>query len=151
MVSNNPAPLKDMATERPTVESLKPPRVLACVLCQSRKIRCDRQFPCANCSKAGARCVPGNQVPRQRRRRFPERVLLDRLRHYEDLLRQSNIKFEPLHPDSSKQKRLPDVQGDDDSDDEQPKAELSPSTTANSERVYEAKYVPFPEKKTAFE
>ena len=136
-----------MATERPTVESLKPPRVLACVFCQSRKIRCDRQFPCANCIKAGARCIPGNQVPRQRRRRFPERVLLDRLRHYEDLLRQNNIKFEPLHPDSSKQKRFPDVQGEDGSDDEQSKAEVSPLTPASSERVYEAKYVLFQETK----
>lgn len=35
--------------------------------------------------------------PRQRRRRFPERELLERLRHYEDLLRQHKIDFEPLH------------------------------------------------------
>lgn len=33
----------------------KPPRILACVLCQHRKIKCDRNFPCANCVKVGPR------------------------------------------------------------------------------------------------
>lgn len=33
----------------------KPPRILACVLCQHRKIKCDRNFPCANCVKVGRR------------------------------------------------------------------------------------------------
>jgi hypothetical protein len=76
----------------------KPQRVLACILCQQRKIKCDRKSPCAGCTKAGAQCIPASLVPRQRRRRFPERELLDRLRHYEELLRQHQIGFEPLHP-----------------------------------------------------
>jgi len=42
--------------------------------------------------------VPASLTPRQRRRRFPERELLERLRHYENLLRQNNINFKPLHP-----------------------------------------------------
>lgn len=29
----------------------KTPRSLACVLCQHRKIKCDKNLPCANCSK----------------------------------------------------------------------------------------------------
>ena len=73
-------------------------RVLACVLCQQRKVKCDRRFPCANCTRHGATCVPATQ-PRRRRRRFPERELLDRVRHYEDLLRRNNVRFEPLHKD----------------------------------------------------
>jgi ribosomal protein L13E len=76
----------------------KPQRVLACVLCQQRKVRCDRKFPCANCKKVGVQCVSAALAPRQRRRRFPERELLERLRHYEDLLQRNNIPFEPLHP-----------------------------------------------------
>ena len=76
----------------------KPQRVLACGLCQQRKIKCDRKLPCANCIKAGSPCVPAKLGPHQRRRRFPERELLERLRHYESLLRQNNVKFEPLHP-----------------------------------------------------
>jgi hypothetical protein len=76
----------------------KQQRVLACVLCQQRKVKCDRKFPCANCVRADAQCVPASTLaPRQRRRRFPERELLERLRYYEGLLRQNNINFDPLH------------------------------------------------------
>jgi len=81
----------------------------------------------------------------RRRRRFPERELLERLRKYEDLLRQNNIKFEPLHKHPAGEKESPNTQGGDESDDdEQPEAVgadwSSPSTTVKSERVYEAKY-----------
>lgn len=88
-----------MLTAVPTPDqsaTAKPQRVLACVLCKQRKIKCDRKSPCANCVRAGAQCVAAT-LARQRRRRFPERELLERLRHYEGLLRQNNIKFEPLH------------------------------------------------------
>ncbi|KAF1847689.1 uncharacterized protein K460DRAFT_384014 [Cucurbitaria berberidis CBS 394.84] len=66
-------------------------------MCQQRKVKCDRKFPCANCIKSGTQCVSPALASRQRRRRFPERELLDRLRYYEDLLRKHNISFEPLH------------------------------------------------------
>lgn len=45
--------------------------------------------------------MPAALVSRQRRRRFPERDLLERLRRYEDLLRQKNVNFQPLHPTSA--------------------------------------------------
>ncbi|KAF2018143.1 hypothetical protein BU24DRAFT_421145 [Aaosphaeria arxii CBS 175.79] len=84
------------------VAPMKPQRVLACILCQQRKVKCDRKFPCSNCTRAGTQCVPGHAVTtRQRRRRFPERDLLDRIRRYEDLLRKNNIPFEPLHGNST--------------------------------------------------
>lgn len=67
------------------------------MLCAQRKVKCDRKSPCSNCAKAGAQCLSGAAVPRQRRRRFPERELLERLRHYEGLLSKNNIPFEPLH------------------------------------------------------
>jgi hypothetical protein len=75
-------------------------RVLACVRCQTRKTRCDRVFPCAQCKAAGlaADCVPATLAPRVRRRkRFPERELLARIRKYEHLMRQGGVEFEPLH------------------------------------------------------
>ncbi|CAG8893344.1 unnamed protein product [Penicillium egyptiacum] len=84
-------------------------RVLACVLCQQRKVRCDRTFPCANCVRAGEEC---EQATRQRRRRFPERELLARLRHYESLLRKHNIKFDPLHTPTT-ERRSPSEDGRD--------------------------------------
>ena len=97
-----------MSTNLPTPEqsgdafslprtALKPPRILACLLCQQRKVKCDRKSPCNNCVKNGMQCVSAALATRQRRRRFPERELLDRLRDYEQLLRQNNITFEPLH------------------------------------------------------
>jgi hypothetical protein len=119
--------------------SSKPPRVLACVLCQQRKVKCDRKYPCANCIKARTPCVPATHVSRPRRRRFPERELLDRVRKYEDLLRQNDIKFEPLHgfPSGTEPRNIDDGY---DSDNEHPKTlavgSASPSTTISSDRAY---------------
>ncbi|KAH7413871.1 putative C6 transcription factor [Phaeosphaeria sp. MPI-PUGE-AT-0046c] len=87
---------QDIPTPAHQQQALKP-RVLACILCQQRKVKCDRKFPCSHCIRAGAQCMSAALAPRQRKRRFPERELLDRLRHYENLLRQNNIPFEPLH------------------------------------------------------
>ncbi|PYH86353.1 C6 zinc finger domain protein [Aspergillus uvarum CBS 121591] len=81
-------------TTTTTTTTVKHQRVLACVLCQQRKIKCDRTFPCANCVRGNIQC---EQAIRQRRRRLPERELLARLRLYERLLRQHKIKFDPLH------------------------------------------------------
>jgi hypothetical protein len=114
-------------------------RVLACVLCQQRKIRCDRKFPCSNCSKSQTQCVPATQN-RRRKRRFPERELLDRLRRYEELLRQNKVPFESLHKDSS-----PNVKdspyGNDGSDDDvlDTKTLGSPDSTAKSANLFEAR------------
>ena len=79
----------------PEPDSLKHGRVLACALCKKRRVKCSRTFPCTNCVRAGAQCVQPDS--RKRRPRFPERQLLDRLRQYEDLLRQNNVEFTPLH------------------------------------------------------
>ena len=83
---------------QPPTTATKPQKVLACQLCQQRKVKCDRKFPCTNCVRAKAACIPATLLPRQRRRRFPERELLARIRHYEAVLQQHNIGFEPLHP-----------------------------------------------------
>lgn len=141
------------ATDRPSSQAAKPQRVLACVLCQQRKVKCSGgQFPCANCIRSHAQCVPAAaRGVRQRRRRFPERELLDRLRHYESLLRQSSIKFEPLHKDYSTTDKKSlntnnEGRGYGSQDDEQLVATAgadqssSPSMAVKSETVYEAKY-----------
>ncbi|KAH8671545.1 hypothetical protein BX600DRAFT_496224 [Xylariales sp. PMI_506] len=96
-------------------------RVLACLLCQKRKIKCDRQFPCTQCIKSRAQCVPATLMPRRRRRRFAERDLLDHIRKCEDLLRQNSIKFDPLHKDPSAEAPSTHTTEDgSDSDDDQP-------------------------------
>lgn len=129
------------ASQLPPAPTSKTQRVLACVLCQQRKVKCDRRFPCANCTKHQLQCVPATQA-RRRRRRFPERDLLDRLRAYEDLLRQNNVKFEPLHGDPPVyQKESPE--GDSESDVERSEhTGIDPSsatTPAKSESSYEPK------------
>ncbi|KAL9107650.1 MAG: hypothetical protein Q9227_007457 [Pyrenula ochraceoflavens] len=135
------------AAPTPSVSSRK--RVLACVLCQQRKVKCDRKFPCANCVKADAQCVPAAPLPRQRRRRFPERELLDKLRHYEGLLRENNIEFEPVHvPAAEKVSSNANGKGRNSSHDansgvratglDEPTGE---KTTIKSEPVYEAKNI----------
>ncbi|KAI2623379.1 fungal-specific transcription factor domain-containing protein [Hypoxylon sp. NC1633] len=63
----------------------KPPRVLACVLCQNRKIKCDRQTPCSNCIKANVACTPSTPAPARKRRR-PNQDLQQRLARCEELL-----------------------------------------------------------------
>ncbi|KAJ5133832.1 hypothetical protein N7526_005197, partial [Penicillium atrosanguineum] len=78
-------------------------RSLACVLCQQRKVKCDRKFPCANCLKFKVECIPAALNPRQRKRRFPERELLERIRKYEDLLRRNKVAFDPLHKGASRE------------------------------------------------
>ncbi|KXJ87534.1 hypothetical protein Micbo1qcDRAFT_139241 [Microdochium bolleyi] len=127
-----------------TSHAAKPQRILACLLCQQRKVKCDRKFPCANCSRSGAQCVPATLLPRQRRRRFPERELLDRLRHYEQLLRDHNIEFEPLHkPAAPHSKDFPAVASldgtDQDHHEEGPAQAQSPNSSERPETDYKAK------------
>jgi Fungal Zn(2)-Cys(6) binuclear cluster domain len=128
----------------PPAQTSRPQRVLACVLCQQRKVKCDRKFPCANCIRSRTQCVPATLATRRRRRKFPERELLERLHRYEDLLRQNNVKFSPLFKESTGEKGLLNAEGGYDSEDEHPEAAEagwpSPATTAKSDRVYEAKY-----------
>ncbi|KAJ5622108.1 hypothetical protein N7528_005340 [Penicillium herquei] len=100
MAERRPSNLSDSRAGQ-SPESPRPrSRVLACVNCQQRKIKCDRKSPCANCLKHRLQCVPATQT-RTRKRRFPERELLGRLRRYEELLRQNKIKFDPLHKDEN--------------------------------------------------
>lgn len=120
-------------------------RVLACVLCQQRKIKCDRRFPCANCSKSQAQCVPATLAQRRRKRRSPEQVLLQRLQKYEELLRQNDIQFDSISEDTGIKHETLHVEREDDSEDDHQanaRSEVSATpTTIKSENDYEVKYV----------
>ncbi|CAM1507865.1 Fc.00g047130.m01.CDS01 [Cosmosporella sp. VM-42] len=70
-----------------TPGSHKASRVLACVLCQHRKIKCDRNTPCSNCIKANVTCTPSTPAPARKRRR-PNQDLQERLARCEQLLKQ---------------------------------------------------------------
>lgn len=112
----------------------KPQRTLACASCQQRKIKCDRKFPCSSCIKSNVHCVPV-AVPRQRRRRFPEAELLQRVRHLEDLLRQHNIDYEPLHGNAAEKIGADGTGTTSGKEGERSSPEIKTETT------YEAKYV----------
>jgi hypothetical protein len=75
-------------------------RGTSCVLCQQRKVRCDKNKPCANCVKAGVECrVVPPHPPRRRRKKLQEKDLLERLKKYETLLNDNGVKFEPISKD----------------------------------------------------
>ena len=124
-------------TPREPSRASKSRRILACVLCQQRKVKCDRQFPCNNCVRAGTQCIAADT--RQRRRRFPERELLERLRRYEGLLRRNNIQFEPLHPDPSA--TVSEITRDEIADRPEPSAAARPDrpSVGNPGAVHETK------------
>ncbi|KAL7629101.1 hypothetical protein AAE478_000619 [Parahypoxylon ruwenzoriense] len=88
------------AQPNPDASMVKVTRGHSCVLCQQRKVRCDKSKPCSNCVKAGVECrVVPPQPPRRRKKRIPERDLVERLRKYEALLSQNGIEFDSLGPD----------------------------------------------------
>ncbi|KAI1124500.1 fungal-specific transcription factor domain-containing protein [Nemania abortiva] len=77
----------------------KTPRILACVLCQNRKIKCDRHSPCSNCVKANVPCTPSTPAPPRKRRR-PNQDLQQRLARCEELLSEytTNPRTPPKDP-----------------------------------------------------
>ena len=88
----------EIATAPNTPEGLK---AHACVLCQQRKVKCDRKDPCATCTKARAKCVfRAPAPPRRRPRKSPEAILLARLRHYEELLKGFGVRVEAVNSDT---------------------------------------------------
>lgn len=75
----------------PANSSSAQPKSHACVLCQKRKVRCDRNDPCSGCVKAQVECVFREPPPPRRRKRKPEAILLARLKRYEEILRENGI------------------------------------------------------------
>lgn len=137
--------IADGSTSSPAPQGAKPQRVLACLSCQQRKVKCNRRFPCTNCVKNRTQCIQATLATRKRRRKYPENVLMERLRKYEDILRQNDIEFDALPKEPSEQTRPNDVRGDDESDDGSMKSSTmdwsSAATTSKSDRVFETKYV----------
>src|SRR4051794_23486328 len=88
-----------LASPSKTPETVAPANKItrghSCILCQQRKVKCDRQKPCSNCIKARAECIPSAPTaPRRRRRKFSEQDLATKLRKYEQLLKKHGVKIE---------------------------------------------------------
>lgn len=71
-----------------------------CILCQSRKIKCDRTDPCSNCTRAHVECAFAPISPlHKRKKRFPEAELLARIRRYEEHLRKYGADIDAINRD----------------------------------------------------
>ncbi|KAJ8607711.1 hypothetical protein MRB53_040099 [Persea americana] len=71
--------------------STAPKVVLSCELCRQRKVKCDKNIPCATCTRAGVKCIAvyRQRLPRGRNggRRKDEAELKARVGRLESLLR----------------------------------------------------------------
>ncbi|OHE92507.1 fungal specific transcription factor domain-containing protein [Colletotrichum orchidophilum] len=60
-------------------------RLIACIACSKRKIKCSRVFPCANCIRTSTECIPGTPAPPRGRKPYNQ-ALKSRLARCEQLL-----------------------------------------------------------------
>ena len=80
-----------MATTSLSTSAHKRP-TFSCIRCAERKVKCDRQRPCAGCVKSNVECIFNPvQPPKQRNKRVKVKVLTDRLKQYEALLQEKGI------------------------------------------------------------
>jgi len=124
---------------QPDLAAMKLTRGTSCVLCQQRKVRCDKNKPCANCVKAGVECkVVPPAPPRRRKKRLQEKDLIDRLKKYETLLSEHGVKFDAigqdLRSDGVQMDDVEELENDFEGLKTSPEASASPSATPNHEK-----------------
>ncbi|KAI4169341.1 MAG: hypothetical protein LQ348_007287 [Seirophora lacunosa] len=103
-----PSSTKPEAAPAPVPHQL-PDRTLqpnACVICQRRKVKCDRTDPCLNCVKHRVQCeYRAPAPPRRRKRQSPDPQLHAKVRRYEQILQQHGVRVDDLdrsrRPDKS--------------------------------------------------
>ncbi|KAF5027461.1 hypothetical protein F66182_422 [Fusarium sp. NRRL 66182] len=128
-------------TQQPQDPSaVKLTRGTSCVLCQQRKVRCDKNKPCANCVKARVECrVIPPQPPRRRKKRLQEKDLIDRLKKYENLLAEHGVKVDAighqLRPDGPPGDDVDDLENDFEGLKTTPEASSSPAASHAEERT----------------
>jgi hypothetical protein len=64
------APTPSTSTSTSTPAPAPAPKIRSCVVCRSRKVRCNKETPCSNCFRANIACVypSTNRPPRWARR-----------------------------------------------------------------------------------
>ncbi|KAI0545913.1 hypothetical protein F4679DRAFT_448701 [Xylaria curta] len=107
---------QSVASNQPTATAA-PPKLRSCVVCRSRKVRCDKQSPCSNCRRAGIPCVvPSADRPPRWARRLervahnaaageraaqaadaPTAQVMERLRSLETLVKDLSSQLEQAH------------------------------------------------------
>lgn len=80
----------------------------ACVLCQRRKVKCDRSLPCSGCTKAQTQCEYRDPLPpRRRKKKLPEAEMAARLQRYEEILQKAGIGSLLLNDENSRGETVP--------------------------------------------
>ncbi|KAH9836442.1 Fungal specific transcription factor domain [Teratosphaeria destructans] len=97
---------------------------LACQACQRKKIKCDRNFPCGQCTRSSLQCVPSTRKPRTRHggKRAVDLELRHRIAKLESLV--ESLSGEVGHPD--------DVNGSTNSPTREPLTPAGPVEAASS-------------------
>ncbi|KAL8935103.1 MAG: hypothetical protein Q9216_005585 [Gyalolechia sp. 2 TL-2023] len=98
----------DLTSYSPAIPHELPARGLqphSCVVCQRRKVKCDRASPCSNCVRHKVECeFRAPAPPRRRKKQSPDPHIHAKLRRYEDILQKYGVKPEdvngPQHPDA---------------------------------------------------
>lgn len=89
----------DNKSDAPTASAR--PKLRSCVICRSRKVRCDKLSPCSNCRRANIACVyPSGDRPPRWARRLERPVtgdVMDRLHHLESLVKDLTGQLEQAH------------------------------------------------------
>ncbi|KAI1748769.1 hypothetical protein F4782DRAFT_341852 [Xylaria castorea] len=105
------------ASNQPAAATAASPKLRSCVVCRSRKVRCDKQSPCTNCRRAGIPCViPSADRPPRWARRLervahnavageraaqavdtPTAQVMERLRSLESLVKDLSSQLEQAH------------------------------------------------------
>ena len=112
--ATSPAPART-----PSLTPAPAPKLRSCVVCRSRKVRCDKQSPCSNCRRANIACVfPLTDRPPRWARRLTNNAaasnapapqnadpgvgkVMDRLRNLENLVKELSGQLEQAHAAAS--------------------------------------------------
>lgn len=90
----------------PDPQPLKTSKGLACIFCQTRKVKCDRQRPCGTCTKARITCTyRARKTPRRLQSKANEVSLRARLGRLEDLLKTAVSRNEVVEAELSRDDR----------------------------------------------
>ncbi|KAL8948181.1 MAG: hypothetical protein Q9222_005606 [Ikaeria aurantiellina] len=97
MLGDTESTPRNMNLQQPSA-TVTGPQLHSCVTCQRRKVKCDRNDPCSNCTKHRAVCEFRTPAPpRRRKRTSPDPDLYAKVKRYEGLLQARGVKVEELN------------------------------------------------------
>ncbi|KAJ5613627.1 hypothetical protein N7528_007281 [Penicillium herquei] len=93
-----------LSQDKANTTTSRPQKPRSCVICRSRKVRCDKLSPCSNCRRGNIACIypSGDRPPRWARRleraeRPVTGEVMDRLHHLEGLVKELTEQLEQAY------------------------------------------------------